>query len=279
MTDQVEKLASRYLSGKKMQKVAGEVRFIKDRSGDKGEWGWGAQGPSQREITQDYQFNPTNLKPLAKVLRAALSALGHAESAYSTFTKIKSSTISPDGSLGGRGYIMKIADIRRQLMNAVEVLSAVTDTLYDEMRAPHWNPVANEQSPREREEVKDIMQDAEAIKQDPEGWAEKEEEEGVEEGDISEDQDDDSGFGKKAIKLANRYLKLAEPGTPSQITYAKALIVTLSKKGVTGLPNPAQIDTMTKDELSTLIDQLVKQRGKPVFYGNGSFSHFDKRGF
>jgi len=218
MADSMDKVASRYLVGKRISKVAGEVRFIKDRAGDKGEWAWGTPGPSQREITQDYQFDPRNLKPLAKTLRAALSALGHAESAYSTFTKIKSSTISPDGSLGGRGYIMKIADMRRQLMNAVEVLSAVTDTLYDELRAPHWNSKVQEQNSREREEVKNILSDAEEIKDDPEGWAEKEED--PEEGSISEDQDDEPGpRGKKACQsrsvwklcrettsVANRYL-------------------------------------------------------------------------
>ena len=207
LSDQASKLAARYLTGKRVTKVAGEVRFIKDRGGDKSEWAWGAPGPSQREITKDYEFNPTNLKPLAKCLRAALSALGHAESAYSTFTKIKSSTISPDGSLGGRGYIMKIADIRRQLMNAVEVLSSITDTLYDEMRAPHWNPALEEQGTREREEVKSIMTDAETIKDDPEGWAEKEEE-NPEEGTVSEDQDEETdGPGKQASSLADRYLR------------------------------------------------------------------------
>lgn len=214
MADQAEKLAARYLTGKRVMKVAGEVRFIKDRGGDKSEWGWGTPGPSQREISTGYEFDPRNLKPLAKTLRSALSALGYAESAYSTFTKIKSSTISPDGNLGGRGYIMKIADIRRQLMNAVEVLSAITDTLHDEMRAPHWNPALEEQGDREREEVKDIMTDAEEIEGDPEGWAEKEEG-GAEEGPISEDQEDEGGgmggpggglLGKKAALLADRYL-------------------------------------------------------------------------
>jgi len=188
MTNQIEKVAARYVTGKRMMRVAGEVRFIKDRGGDKSEWAWGTPGPSQREIGPDYEFNPRNLKPLAKTLRAALAALGHAESAYSTFTKIKSSTISPDGNLGGRGYIMKIADIRRQLMNAVEVLSSITDTLYDEIKAPHWNPAINGQGEREREEVKDIMSDAEEIKEDPEGWA-VQEEESVEEGPIPEDEE------------------------------------------------------------------------------------------
>lgn len=157
-------------------KTAGEVRFIKDRSGDKAEWGWGAPGPVEREINEDFIFDPKYLKPLARSLRSALMALGHALSAHDTFTKIKSRNISPDGSLGGKGYIAKIPDMRRQLMNCVEALSAFTDTAYDEIAAPHWNPAEDTMSPRDRDEVKEIVEDAEEIRQDPEGWAEEEEE-------------------------------------------------------------------------------------------------------
>jgi len=160
-----------------MSRTAGEVRFIKDKSGDEKQWGWANTGPSEREITPDYQFRPTKLKPLAKTLRASLAALGHAMSAYHTFSKIKSATVSPDGSLGGKGYIQKISEMRRQFMNVVEGLSALTDTIYDELQAPHWNPAVKSQGVREREKVKEILQDAEEIREDPEGWAKEEEEE------------------------------------------------------------------------------------------------------
>lgn len=156
-------------------RVAGEVRFIKDRGGDKSEWAWGPPGPSAREIGEDFTFNPRNLKPLAQTLRSSLMAMGHAITAYNAFTRIKSADVSPDGSLGGRGYIQKIADMRRQYMNIVEALSALSDTLYDELNAPHWHPAAETGGPREREEVREIMDDAEEIRQDPEAWAEQEE--------------------------------------------------------------------------------------------------------
>lgn len=152
-------------------KTAGEVRFIKDRSGDSKEWGWGPPGPSERQIQSDYPFNPKYLKPLAETMRSSLMALGHCTTAYSKFVKIKSRNISPDGSLGGRGYIQKIPDMRRQLMNCIEALSALTDTIYDEMTAPHWNPAEESLDPRTRDQVKDIIQDAEEIKSDPEAWA------------------------------------------------------------------------------------------------------------
>jgi hypothetical protein len=157
-------------------KTAGEVRFVKDRSGDAGAWGWGSPGPSERTIQEEFVFNAKYLKPLAKSMRSALMSMGHVVSAYNTFAKIKSRNISPDGSLGGKGYIQKIPDMRRQLMNCVEALSAYTDTVYDELNAPHWNPAEDTLDARSREEVKEIVQEAEEIKEDPEAWAEGEEE-------------------------------------------------------------------------------------------------------
>jgi hypothetical protein len=160
-------------------KTAGEVRFIKDRGGDKSEWAWATPGPSQREIGEDFTFKPKYLKPLTLTLRATLMAMGHAISAQNTFAKVKSADVSPDGSLGGKGYIQKISDMRRQYMNVVEALSALSDTIHDELKAPHWHPEAVHGGPREREEVQEIMQDAEQIRQNPEGWAAEEEAEGV----------------------------------------------------------------------------------------------------
>ena len=119
-------------------KTAGEVRFIKDHGDDSNAWAWGQHPPAQRTMDSNHNFNKKCNKNIAKVLRSTLSALGHSMSAYTTFAKIKSRDISPDGNLGGRGYIMEIKAIRRQYMNVVEALSAMSDTLYDEITADHW---------------------------------------------------------------------------------------------------------------------------------------------
>lgn len=158
-----------------LQKTAGEVRFIKDRSGDSKEWAWGPPGASERAISDNFIFNAKELKPLALTLRSALMALGHATSAHARFVKIKSRNVSPDGALGGQGYIQKVSDLRRQLMNCIEVLSAFTDTVYDEIKAPHWQPAEDKLTPRDRKEVKQIVEESTEIKDDPENWAEEEE--------------------------------------------------------------------------------------------------------
>lgn len=195
------------------RKTAGEVRFIKDRGADDKQWGWGNPGPSNREITADFTFNPKYRKPLAQVLRSSLAAMGHALSAYDAFTRVKSAQVSPDGSLGGKGYIQKISEMRRQYMNVVEALSSLSDTLYDEIHAAHWNPAIQKQSPRERDQVKDILNDVEEIREDPEAWAEEAEEK------MSEEDDTESAGVSKlaraktagsmngaALRVAARYL-------------------------------------------------------------------------
>jgi hypothetical protein len=158
-------------------KTAGEVRFIKDKSNDHTQWAWQDAGPQERKIAPDYAFTPRKVKQLAKVLRATTASMGHAMSAYNSFSKLKSADVSPDGSLGGKGYIQKIAEMRRAYMNVVEALSALSDTIYDEVNAPHWAAISRQENDEDREEVEQIVQDAENIKEDPEAWAKEEEEE------------------------------------------------------------------------------------------------------
>lgn len=182
-TSGASRVASRFLSTASpsrvasRSKVAGEVRFIKDKSNDANGWAWNDTGPQERKITPDFAFNPKNTKPLARVLRATNAAMGHAVGAYNIFTKLKSADVSPDGSLGGKGYIQKISEMRRAYMNVVEALSSLSDTIYDEIRAPHWAAVSRQEDPEERKEVEDIVEEAMEIKDNPEEWAQEQEEE------------------------------------------------------------------------------------------------------
>ena len=170
-------------------KMAGEVIFRKDRGGDKDQWAYADIAPSDRAVPGDFNFSPRNAKPLAKVLRSSLAALGHVLSAYHTFAKIKSARVSPDGNLGGKGYIQKIADMRRQYMNVVEALSALTDTIYDEVHAPHWAAMSRQKDPEDAAQVKEMLGDADAIKDDPEEWADEQ---------IKDEFGSDKGTGKTA---------------------------------------------------------------------------------
>lgn len=169
-----QRVASRYWETSSGRvKTAGEVIFRKDNTNDAGAWAFGTPGGSSRTIDPNFEFAPKSLKPLAKTLRSASAALGHVISTYNQFAKLKSSQISPDGHLGGRGYIQKIPDMRRQLMNCVEALSSFTDTVRDELAGPHWAAAQRRRNPKVQKEVKELLSEADEIRQDPEQWAEE----------------------------------------------------------------------------------------------------------
>lgn len=149
-----------------LHRTAGEVRFIKDRGDDSTAWAWGQHPPAERQMQHNFKYKKKCAKDLAKVLRSTLIALGHAMRAYTVFAKIKSRDISPDGNLGGRGYIMEIKSMRRQFMNITEALSALSDTIYDEINEDHWQVA-------QQKVVKKLMEQSEEIMEDPEQWAEE----------------------------------------------------------------------------------------------------------
>jgi hypothetical protein len=156
-----------------LRKTAGEVRFIKDRSGDAGQWAYSITPPSKREIPEENQFNKEKSKSLSEVLNHCMIALENTSGAYGIFAKLNSVEISPDGKLGGRGYIQNIVDIRRQLTNIIEALSSISDTLFDEVHANHWKIVEErKQVEREKEGIPE-GQDQNPEAQNPENQVEQ----------------------------------------------------------------------------------------------------------
>jgi hypothetical protein len=133
--------------------------------------------PSNRQIPSNHKFDTAALKPLAKMLWAMSVSLGHALQAYRIFNRVKSSTVSPDGMVGGRGYIMKVTELRQQLYDACEALSAVSDTIHDEINAPHWKPKIGELSSEDFEAIERLIGESEHLLDNPEEEIEDEESE------------------------------------------------------------------------------------------------------
>lgn len=92
---------------------------------------------SNREIGS---FSPQkkNLKVISKILRSTAVGLGLVNSAASKFNQLKSAEISPDGKLGGKGFVREITAIRKAYFDVCDKLSDIYDCLYDECKAPHW---------------------------------------------------------------------------------------------------------------------------------------------
>ena len=136
-------------------RTAGRIEFVRD------------QGPVRRDIrVKDFEWRPDTLRNLTKILWAVERAHSYGIAALRIFSKMPSSEFSPDGLLGGRGYIQQVREMRSGLAQAVETLSSFTDTVHDEVNAPHWASVGEDQVSNE------IMEDANEVKADPEGFVE-----------------------------------------------------------------------------------------------------------
>lgn len=145
-------------------KTAGEVRFVTDRPGD-----------DERQIDEssEFEYDPKHLKPLSKVLWQLSCSLGHLISAHSSFTKMKATRISPDGKLGGKGYIQPITDIRTSMTECIESMSSIVDTLDDEVRGPHWTSDEG-MSEDDQEEIEETIDEAEEVRENPEEFSDDE---------------------------------------------------------------------------------------------------------
>ncbi len=136
-------------------RTAGRIEFVRD------------QGPIRRDIrVKDFKWDQDTLRNLTKILWAVERSHGYAISSLRLFSKTPSSEFSPDGLLGGRGYIQKISDMRSSLSKAVETLSAFTDTIHDEINAPHWNIIEDPIST-------EIIEGAKEVKENPEKFVEE----------------------------------------------------------------------------------------------------------
>lgn len=157
--------------------------------------GTGGPSGSRRNIPTGHQFDPRALKPMSKALFATSVGLGNALTAYRHLNRLKSTTVSPDGMLGGRGYVMAVPEVRKRLYEAIESLSSIADTLYDEIQAPHWKPQLGMLDPNEAGDVSRLIEEAQGILASPEDQANAEIEEietendGGEEADMAEDPD------------------------------------------------------------------------------------------
>lgn len=128
--------------------------------------------PTKRHIPADHEFNKSAVKPIVQTLWAASVALGHALTAHRSFSRLKSSMFSPDGLLGGRGYVLPVKDVRQNLFEACEQLSTICDTLHDEINAPHWKPKIAELEKSDLDEVVKLLGDADDWVDDPDGETE-----------------------------------------------------------------------------------------------------------
>lgn len=110
----------------------------------------------RREIPDDFKYNPKKLKHLKGILHNVSVALGTLTSAFNEFSKFKGPDISPDGRLGGVGYILNLKDIKQNLQNSIYSLSDIADCIADELTNPKWEA-------EDDKEVKELIEEKEKV--------------------------------------------------------------------------------------------------------------------
>lgn len=159
----------------------------------------------QKRVLDGFDFNPAKAAVLKRVLHSLNIALGNLISALRELSMLRGSEITPDGLLGGRGFIMPFKEIKGILNESVIKLSDVTDTIADELTNPKWG--------LNNEEKKKIVQKNKKIEEEVEEVSEQQEEENmppdVEEDVEPEDVKDAEEIEKMKKSIINKKDKVA----------------------------------------------------------------------
>lgn len=106
-----------------------------------------AEGASERrrdkgEMVRDisgFEYDKSKALLLKKALHNINVSLGTLISAMKELSILRGSEVTPDGKLGGRGFVMPFKELKAKLGTAITDLSDITDTLADELTNPNWD--------------------------------------------------------------------------------------------------------------------------------------------
>jgi len=115
-----------------------------------------AEEPLTREGLEGFKFKEKGIRSVATTYKNLAESFMLLSKANNAFISCKSSEISPDGCLGGKGYVLSIKDVRSLLAQSLNVLSELIDTFHDEVNSPYWKKTTVEDNPV----VKEILDQA-----------------------------------------------------------------------------------------------------------------------
>jgi len=101
----------------------------------------------------DFHPNGDDLASLEKILIPLSRAQKNLVRAYGLFAKLKTPRVTPDGLIGGRGFVMPLKDVKTLVHQTVEEVATVVDALVDEI---FNNPIWSEVRENNRQTVEDL---------------------------------------------------------------------------------------------------------------------------
>jgi hypothetical protein len=126
------------------------VRLTEKTAADK-------KSPDKIRDTSGFKYDKAKAKILKDVLHNSNVALGNLIGAMRSLAMLRGSDVTPDGKLGGRGFVMDFREVKAAIIEAVSKLSDVTDTVGDELTNPQWGLKEKEINKliKEKEDVQD----------------------------------------------------------------------------------------------------------------------------
>ena len=120
-------------------------------------------GGDVRRNLDGFEYDPSKATVLKKALHNTNVSLGTLLAAMKDLALLRGSEITPDGMLGGRGFIMPFKDIKGKINSAINDLSDITDTIADELTNPKWGLTPDEKKKvkREKEEIEEKVEEIE----------------------------------------------------------------------------------------------------------------------
>lgn len=111
-----------------------------------------------------FEYDKVKAKILKEVLHNMNVSLGTLMSAMKQLSTLRGSDITPDGKIGGRGFVMLFKDVKQGVNDCVGTLSDITDSIADELKNPKWGLKDSEL--KQVEDVRDKVNEIEEVVED-----------------------------------------------------------------------------------------------------------------
>ena len=110
-----------------------------------------------------FDYDPSKAKHLRRSLHNMNVALGNLLSAIKELSILRGSEITPDGMLGGRGFVMPFRELKSRLNESIGHISDITDTVADELTNPKWKLSKREvgEVKKEKQQIEEKVDEAE----------------------------------------------------------------------------------------------------------------------